>query len=234
MSPIESNLQHIRARMDAAIAVLPVAMRRPVTLVAVSKTRSADDVRAAFDAGQREFGENYLQEAVPKLGALADLRARGIVWHFIGPLQSNKLKAIANHFDWVHGIDRIKIAHALSRHRAALPLSLNNLNVCVQVNVSGEASKGGVTPEDTAALAAEVAVLPHLSLRGFMTIIEDTANEENQRAQFHKMRTLLESMRQTGADVDTLSMGMSQDFMTAIAEGATIVRIGSAIFGARE
>ena len=233
MSPIESNLQHVRARMDAAIAVLPVAMRRPVTLVAVSKARSADEVRVAFDAGQREFGENYLQEAVPKLGALADLRARGIVWHFIGPLQSNKLKAIAGHFDWVHGIDRLKIAHALSRHRAALPHTLNNLNVCVQVNASGEAGKGGVTPEDAAALAAEVAVLPHLRLRGFMTIIEDTPNEEKQRAQFHKMRTLHESMQQGGSDVDTLSMGMSQDFMIAIAEGATIVRIGSAIFGAR-
>ena len=229
MSPIESNLQHVRAQMNAAVAELPPAMQTPVVLVAVSKTRPASQLHTAFIAGQRDFGENYLQEAVAKIAALDDLRARGIVWHFIGPLQSNKLKSIATHFDWVHGIDRLSTAVALSRHRAGY----NDLNVCVQVNVSGEASKNGVVPDDAPALATQVGLLPHLRLRGLMTIIEDTADVAAQRAQFRNMRTLFESMRRDGMDVDTLSMGMSQDFTVAITEGATMVRIGSAIFGAR-
>ena len=229
MSPIESNLQHIRTQMNGAIAALPSAMQKPVALVAVSKTKSVSDVREAFVAGQREFGENYVQEAVAKIDALGDLRSSGIVWHFIGPLQSNKLKSVATHFDWAHGIDRLKIAAALSRHRP----DLQALNVCVQVNVSGEASKGGVAPDEAITLATQVALLPRLKLRGLMTIIEDTIDEATQRAQFRMMRTLFESMRSNGLEVDTLSMGMSQDFKIAIAEGATMVRIGSAIFGAR-
>jgi pyridoxal phosphate enzyme (YggS family) len=230
MSPIESNLQHIRSQMDAAIASLPQGLQQPVTVVAVSKTKPASDVRAAFAAAQRDFGENYVQEAVTKIEALADLRALGIVWHFIGPLQSNKLKLVASHFDWVHGIDRLKVALALSRHR----VGREALNVCVQVNVSGEITKGGVAPDDAAALACQVAQLPHLKLRGLMTIIEDTVDEATQRAQFRKMRTLFETIRRDISGVDTLSMGMSQDFAIAISEGATMVRIGSAIFGARK
>ena len=230
MSPIESNLQQIRTRINDAIAALPPAMQTPVALVAVSKTKSANDVRAAFLAGQRSFGENYVQEAVEKIAALIDLRALGIIWHCIGPLQSNKLKLVATHFDWVHGIDRLKTAIALSRHRSGLGV----INVCVQVNVSGEASKGGVVPADVLALAAQVALLPDIKLRGLMTIIEDTTDEAAQRAQFHKMRTLFDSMKMDGMDVDTLSMGMSQDFAVAISEGATMVRVGSAIFGARQ
>ena len=229
MSPIESNLQHIRTQMYGAIAGIPSTLQKPVVLVAVSKTKSVNEVREAFLAGQRDFGENYVQEAVNKIAALDDLRARGIVWHFIGPLQTNKLKLVATNFDWAHGIDRLKVAEALSRHRTDDKL----LNVCVQVNVSNEASKRGVTPDAAFVLATQVARLPHLRLRGLMTIIENTADEAAQRAQFRKMRTLFDSMRSGGLDVDTLSMGMSQDFTLAIAEGATMVRIGSAIFGAR-
>ena len=230
MSPIESNLQQIRTRINAAIAALPPLKQTPVVLVAVTKTKSANDVRDAFLAGQRSFGENYVQEAVAKITALDDLRALGIIWHCIGPLQSNKLKLVATHFDWVHGIDRFKTAAALSRHRAGHGV----LNVCVQVNISGETSKGGVAPADVLALTTQVALLPDIKLRGLMTIIEDTADEAEQRAQFHKMRTLFDSMKRDGMDVDTLSMGMSQDFVIAISEGATMVRVGSAIFGARE
>ena len=230
MSPIESNLQQIRTRINAAIAALPSLKQTPVALVAVTKTKSANDVRDAFLAGQRSFGENYVQEAVAKITALDDLHALGIIWHCIGPLQSNKLKLVATHFDWVHGIDRFKTAAALSRHRAGHGV----LNVCVQVNVSGEASKGGVAPADVLALATQVALLPDIKLRGLMTIIEDTADEAAQRAQFHKMRTLFDSMKMDGMDVDTLSMGMSQDFTVAISEGATMVRVGSAIFGVRQ
>ena len=229
MSPIESNLQHTRTQINTAIAALPSARQNAVTLVAVSKSKSADQVRDAFSVAQRDFGENYLQEAVGKIEALGDLRARGIVWHFIGPLQSNKLKLIAAHFDWVTGIDRFKSAVALSRHRTGQKA----LNVCVQVNVSGETSKSGVVPEDALGLAAQVAQLPHLKLRGLMAIIADTNDEVTQRTQFGKLRTLFDSMKMDGMDVDTLSMGMSQDFTIAIAEGATMVRIGSAIFGAR-
>ena len=229
MSPIESNLQHTRTQINTAIAALPLALQKPVTLVAVSKTKSADAVREAFTAQQRDFGENYVQEAVRKIEALADLRGQGIVWHFIGPLQSNKLKLIAAHFDWVNGIEHLKAATALSRHRTGQTA----LNVCVQVNISGETSKSGVAPDDALELAAQVMQLPFLKLRGLMAIIEDSNDEVKQRTQFRKMRTLFDSMKMDGMDVDTLSMGMSQDFTIAIAEGATMVRIGSAIFGAR-
>ncbi len=234
MSTIESNLQHIHAQMSTVIAALPPSLQKPVSLVAVSKTKSTIQIRDAFVAGQRDFGENYVQEAVAKIEALDALHSRGIVWHFIGPLQSNKLKLVAAHFDWVHGVDRLKVAASLSRHRSDVNAKPNPLNVCVQVNVSGEASKGGVAPDDALALAAEVSLLSGLKLRGLMTIIENTVEETAQRAQFHKMRTLFDAMRSNAMDVDTLSMGMSQDFTIAIAEGATMVRIGSAIFGARE
>jgi hypothetical protein len=228
MSPIESNLQHIRADIDRVIAGLPIDSQRPVTLVAVSKTRPADSVREAFAAGQRAFGENYAQEGTAKIEALTDLKPMGIEWHFIGPLQSNKVGLVARHFDWVHGVDRLKIAEGLSRHRADRPI-----NVCVQVNASGELSKGGVSPEDAIGLARACLGLPGLRFRGLMTIIENTVDASAQRHQFRMMRELRDQLLGTGIPVDTLSMGMSQDYRIAIEEGATMVRIGSAIFGAR-
>lgn len=194
-------------------------------LLAVSKTQPAEAIREAFDAGLRDFGENYLQEALEKQADLADLPLR---WHFIGPIQSNKTKAIAEHFDWVHSVDRLKIAQRLSEQR---PDALGPLNICIQVNVSGEASKSGCSPEAVAALAETIATLPRLRLRGLMTIPAPTENPVEQRQAFARLRRLKETL---GADLDTLSMGMSQDLEAAIAEGATWVRIGTALFGARE
>lgn len=228
MCPIESNLQHVRRDIDAAIAALPVSMRHTVTLVAVSKTKSAAEIRRAFVAGQRAFGENYAQEGVRKIGELADLRSRGIEWHFIGPLQSNKAAMVARHFDWVHSVDRLKIAGMLAGSRVETPL-----NVCIQVNASGETSKGGIAPQEVPGFANDIAALPMLRLRGLMTIIENTTEVAAQRAQFRLMRERFDQLLQNGHQVDTLSMGMSQDFRLAIEEGATMVRVGSAIFGAR-
>ncbi len=244
MSPIKANLQHIQHEIAHAAthaATLAAAQRTSniadspngaVTLVAVSKTKPASMVREAFAAGQRQFGENYVQEGVAKIAELidlADLRGEGIEWHFIGPLQSNKAKLVAQHFDWAHGVDRLKIAQALSRHR----INMAPLNVCIQVNVSGEASKSGVAPDDVFSLATEIITLPGLKLRGLMTIIENTPDEATQNAQFSTMRSLQQQLISQGISLDTLSMGMSQDFRLAIAHGATMVRIGSAIFGER-
>ncbi len=253
MSSIDANLQHVRREIEAArrscgaevstsvssaaasaasfatAFATPFATSQVVTLVAVSKTKPAALVREAFAAGQRAFGENYVQEGVEKINVLADLRERGIEWHFIGPLQSNKAKLVAQHFDWVHGIDRAKIAEALARHRVGMP----PLNVCVQINVSGEATKSGVAPDDVISLARAVMLHPELKLRGLMTIIENTVDEREQRAQFRLLRNLQATLAADGIATDTLSMGMSQDFRMAIAEGATMVRIGSAIFGER-
>lgn len=199
-----------------------------VALLAVSKTQPAQAIRAAYELGQRDFGENYLQEALSKREQLGDLP---LIWHFIGPIQSNKTKSIAENFDWVHSVDRVKIAERLSAQR---PPELPPLNVCVQVNVSGEASKSGVAPEEAAALAAAVARLPRLRLRGLMTIPAPAADFERQRAPLRRLRELLERLRDEGYALDTLSMGMSDDLEAAIAEGATLVRIGTALFGARE
>jgi hypothetical protein len=229
MSPIESNLQHVRGAIDNAIAGLAEEAKRGVTLVAVSKTKPVDAIREAFAAGQRDFGENYVQEGVAKIGALADLRQQGITWHYLGPLQSNKARQVAMHFDWMHGVDRIKIAHALGSHRAGM----SPLNVCVQVNVSGESSKSGIPSNGAMALARQVGEIPGLKLRGLMTIIENSSDPDVQRSQFRMMRQLFGAARQQGLDIDTLSMGMSQDYPIAIEEGATMVRVGSAIFGAR-
>ena len=204
-----------------------------VSLVAVSKTKPSAMVREAFLAGQRLFGENYVQEGVAKIAELSDLRALGIEWHFIGPLQSNKAKLVAQHFDWVHGVDRLKIAEALAKNRAEMG-NFAPLNVCVQVNVSGEISKGGVAPSEANILAKQITALPALKLRGLMTIIENTPDEATQRTQFGMMRTLQQQLSGDGILLDTLSMGMSQDFRIAIEEGATMVRIGSAIFGSRD
>jgi len=205
------------------------AARRPpksVRLLAVSKTFPAEAVRAAHAAGQTAFGESYLQEALAKQAALADL---ALEWHFIGPIQSNKTRPIAEHFAWVHGVDRLKVAQRLSEAR---PAGLPALNVCIQVNVSGEASKHGVAPDQALELARQVAELPRLRLRGFMAIPRETADPDAQRAQFASLRKLLEAS--AGLGLDTLSMGMSGDLEAAIMEGATIVRVGSAIFGKRD
>jgi pyridoxal phosphate enzyme (YggS family) len=228
MCPIESNLQLVRRDIDAAIAALPAGTRHAVTLIAVSKTKSAAEIQRAFDAGPRAFGENYAQEAVRKIAELADLRPRGIEWHFIGPLQSNKAVLVARHFDWVHSVDRLKIAGLLARSRNETPL-----NVCIQVNASGETSKGGITAQEVPVFANEVAALPMLRLRGLMTIIENTPDDAVKRAQFRLVRECFDQLRRDGHPVDTLSMGMSQDFRLAIEEGSTMVRVGSAIFGAR-
>jgi pyridoxal phosphate enzyme (YggS family) len=198
-----------------------------VMLLAVSKAQSAEKLREAWDAGQTRFGENYLQEALYKKAELADLK---IEWHFIGPIQSNKTQLIAQHFSWVHGVDRLKIAQRLNDARSA---DLPPLEICLQVNISGEDSKSGVAPNELLELAETVSALPKLTLRGLMTIPEPTDDETVQRQQFKQMRVLLNDLKKEGVVLDTLSMGMSSDYKIAIEEGATIVRIGSAIFGAR-
>ncbi len=198
-----------------------------VTLLAVSKTQTAEKLRKAHEAGQTKFGENYLQEALNKQVELTDLN---IEWHFIGPIQSNKTQPIAQNFSWVHGVDRLKIAQRLSDAR---PAELPPLQICLQVNISGEASKSGVTPNELLDLVKAISTLPKLTLRGLMTIPEPSNDEALQRQQFKQMRDLLNDLNKQAFALDTLSMGMSSDYKIAIEEGATIVRIGSAIFGAR-
>jgi PLP dependent protein len=228
MATILGNIQQVRARIAAACdsARRPV---RSVTLLCVSKTFGAESVRAAFDAGERCFGENYVQEGLDKIAALADLRPQ-IEWHLIGPLQSNKTRVVAEQFDWVHSVDRLKVAQRLSQQR---PPNLPPLNVCLQVNISGEASKSGFAPREVAAVAREVAALPRLVLRGLMAIPEPAADLDAQRLPHRQLYELRDALRHDGTSLDTLSMGMSADLEAAIAEGATIVRIGTAIFGAR-
>ena len=225
---IVQALQQVKGRIAAACegAGRPV---QSVTLLAVSKTQPPEAVRAAHAAGQQAFGENYVQEALGKIEALADLRP-GIAWHLIGPLQSNKTRPVAESFDWVHSVDRLKIAERLAEQR---PPGLPPLNVCLQVNVSGEASKSGVAPGELPALARAVAALPRLRLRGLMAIPEPAADVDAQRAPHRALRQLLEALNAGGLALDTLSMGMSADLEAAIAEGATIVRVGTAIFGGR-
>ncbi|GAB1413622.1 YggS family pyridoxal phosphate-dependent enzyme [Candidatus Desulfobacillus denitrificans] len=196
-------------------------------VLAASKTFPAERIREAVAAGQRAFGENYVQEGLAKIGALDDL---ALEWHFIGPLQSNKTRPVAEHFDWVHGIERLKIAERLSAARGA---GRPPLQVCIQVNVSGEASKSGVSPADTATLAHAVAGLPNLRLRGLMAIPEPTDDLALARRRFAMLRELRDGLNRGGLSLDTLSMGMSDDLEAAILEGATIVRIGTAIFGER-
>ena len=199
-----------------------------ITLLGVSKTRPAADIRAAAEAGLNDVGENYLQEALGKQAELSDL---SLCWHFIGPIQSNKTRALAEHFDWVHSIDRLKIARRLSEQR---PPELPPLQVCLQVNISAEESKAGVLPGELPALAREVAELPHLQLRGLMAIPAAHSEFEAQRQPFAALRRALESLREEHPGLDTLSMGMSADLDAAIAEGATILRIGTALFGPRQ
>jgi pyridoxal phosphate enzyme (YggS family) len=232
MATIGDNLQAVRKRIAAAARA---AGRDPaaVTLLAVSKTHPAGRVVEAVEAGQWAFGENYVQEAVHKMDAIAGGSAQAVAleWHLIGPLQSNKTRVVAERFDWVQTIDRQKIAERLSAQR---PQTHAPLNVLVQVNVSGEASKSGVQPQAALELAQAVARLPRLRLRGLMAIPEPTDDAALQRARFRLLRELLEAAQAQGLTVDTLSMGMSDDMEAAIAEGATMVRIGTAIFGARE
>ena len=227
MSRGENGWQGVVARVARAAAAVG---RNPATvrILAVSKTFGAHAIRDVHAAGARAFGENYVQEALAKRAALADLA--DIEWHLIGPLQSNKARAAAEAFAWVHTIDRLRLAERLSAFRASAPTPLN---VCVQVNISGERTKSGVSPDDALTLARGVAALPGLVLRGFMGIAEPTADVARQRAQFRIARECLERSSAEGLAVDTLSMGMSDDLEAAIAEGATLVRIGSAIFGPR-
>lgn len=197
-------------------------------MVAVCKAQTPAAIREAHAAGCRDFGESYVQEALPKIAALADLDA---TWHFIGHLQGNKAREVARHFRWVHAVDRTRIAEALSKAR---PESLPPLNVCIQVNISGEATKGGTTPQAALALARDVRALPGLALRGLMGMASATGDPAEQRAQFARLRRAREEIVAAGIPLDTLSMGMSHDFEAAIAEGATMVRIGTAIFGERD
>ena len=223
-----ANLHQVRSRI---VSASESADRDPagVQLLAVSKTFPAEAVREALAAGQTAFGENYVQEGVAKIEALADVRAQ-LVWHCIGPLQSNKTRVVAEHFDWVHSIDRLKIAERLSQQR---PDGLPPLQVCLQVNVDGGANKSGVSADEALALAQAVASLPRLRLRGLMAIPEPAADFDAQRALFLRATAVFEEIRAAGIALDTLSLGMSADLEAAVAAGSTLVRIGTAIFGRR-
>jgi len=230
MATIAENIQEQHRRISAA-CVLAARPVQSVTLLVVSKTFPGSAVREAFAAGERRFGENYVQEGLDKIAELADLRDQ-LEWHLIGPLQSNKTRPVAEAFDWVHSVDRLKTAQRLSEQR---PAHLPPLNVCLQVNISGEASKSGLAPADVAGLAHIVAQLPRLRLRGLMAIPEPAADAESQRHPHRALALLLRDLNaQLGLQMDTLSMGMSADLEAAIAEGASMVRVGSAIFGQRK
>lgn len=224
MSTIADNIANVRDRIFRAAES---AERGPqeVTLMAVTKTREATAIRDAWAHGIRDFGENYLQEALDKIAALQDLP---LTWHFIGPIQSNKTRAIAEHFDWVHSVDRLKIAQRLSDQR---PADLPPLNICLQVNISAEASKSGVMPDDLPALAAAVSSLPRLRLRGLMAIPAPADNSTARRVPLQQLRQAMQALPQA---LDTLSMGMTDDLTEAVQEGSTIVRIGTALFGPRD
>ena len=223
---IANNLQALRAEIAAAAAA---AHRTDdcITLVAVSKGHGAEQVRAAVACGVTDFGESYLQEALPKIDALRDL---ALTWHFIGRIQANRSAAVAASFDWVHGVDRLKVAERLSAQR---PHYAPPLQACIQVNIAGEASKAGVAPEAAAQLAQAVQVLPRLKLRGLMCILPPGGSAQDNRATFHALQQLLQQLNAKGLGLDTLSMGMSADFREAIGQGATLIRVGTAIFGPR-
>lgn len=238
MSTLQQQVQASLYRVNERISAAARAVSRDpasVTLLAVSKTFGADAVAAAARCGQRDFGENYVQEGVDKIEksrrcAETDPALTGLRWHFIGPLQSNKTRPVAESFDWVQSVDRLKIAERLSAQR---PATMAPLNVLLQVNISGETTKSGASPAELPALAAAVAALPRLSLRGLMAIPEPEANPARQRVPLAALRALFDDLRQRGFALDTLSMGMSADLEAAVAEGATLVRVGTAIFGAR-
>jgi pyridoxal phosphate enzyme (YggS family) len=226
MQDIEKNLAQIHHQIELAATEFD-RDSGDISLLAVSKKKLPADLRWAYDCGQRDFGENFLQEAQAKMRELEDL---DITWHFIGPVQSNKTRALAESFDWVHCVDRAKIARRLSSQR---PGSLPPLNICIQVNIDLETSKSGVAPDDIVPLAETIRVLPNLRLRGLMAIPAQHSRFELQRESFAKMKQALRDLQQLGLDCDTLSMGMSHDMRAAIAEGSTLVRIGTAIFGER-
>jgi len=228
MSPqnLAAALSGVRERIERA-AARSGRSAQSVTLLAVGKAQPAQVIAMAADLGLRDFGESYLQEA---LGKIAALRHRELTWHFVGRLQANKTRPVAESFAWVHALDRLRIATRLSEQR---PFHAPPLNVCLQVNLAGEASKGGVAPAEVPALAAGVAALPRLKLRGLMCLPPAEREVARQRAWFAQLRTLRERLNASGAGLDTLSMGMSGDFEAAIEEGATVVRIGTALFGTR-
>lgn len=226
MTTIALNLQSVRSRIARACAAAGRDVNE-VTLLPVSKTFGPDAVRAAHAAGERAFGENYIQEAVEKQALLADLPLQ---WHCIGPIQSNKTRLVAAHFDWAHGVDRLKIAQRLSEQR---PQERPPLQVCIQVNIDGGPAKSGVAPAEALALAREVAALPRLRLRGLMTIPEPAEDHAAQLAVHREARALFDQLRAAGLPLDTLSMGMTADLEAAIEAGSTMVRVGTAIFGAR-
>jgi pyridoxal phosphate enzyme (YggS family) len=223
---LPEQVRMVRKRIDSAVQAAGRNVDS-VTLLAASKAQPANSVRALAQAGVRDFGESYVQEAQEKIQALRDL---SLTWHFIGRLQTNKTRPIAESFDWVHGVDRLKIAERLAEQR---PFHAPPLNVCLQVNIAGEASKGGVTIAELPTLASAVAALPRLKLRGLMCLPPDEDDPSRQRGWFAKMRQALETLNAAGAGLDTLSMGMSGDLESAILEGATLVRVGTALFGSR-
>ncbi len=229
MSVTASNLQGVCRRIERAVEAAQ-REKSAVRLIAVTKTFPAGSVLEAIAAGQRAFGENYVQEAVDKMGVVADSTDEPVEWHFIGPIQSNKTRLIAAHFDWVHGVDRLKIAQRLSEQRDS---ARGPLNVLIEVNVDGEASKSGVAPDELATLARAVAQLPGLRFRGLMAIPQARVDDAGQRAAFARVRALAAALRDEDLACDELSMGMSADLEAAIAEGATMVRVGTAIFGPR-
>lgn len=226
LHPLQLRLQTVTERIDAALKRFSRAPGS-VSLLAVSKTRTSEELRALAGQGITRFGENYLQEALDKMAELQDLP---LEWHFIGPIQSNKTRSIAEHFDWVHSVDRLKIAQRLSEQR---PPERPPLNICLQVNISAEPSKSGASLAELPELARQVAALPNLKLRGLMAIPAPAADFDTQRQSFRALRQALEALNAGGLALDTLSMGMSDDLEAAIAEGATLVRIGTALFGPR-
>jgi pyridoxal phosphate enzyme (YggS family) len=226
MNNMEKNLNDIHVRIASAANACGRATDS-IMLLAVSKKKPASDIRLAYECGQRDFGENYLQEALQKVRELQDL---GINWHFIGAIQSNKTRSIAEAFDWVHCVDRLKIAKRLSEQR---PATLTPLNICIQINLDHETSKAGIELSELNELAMPIAALPGIRLRGLMAIPAPRADYSGQCEAFARLAEALESLRQQGLDCDTLSMGMTQDMDAAIAQGSTLVRIGTAIFGER-
>jgi pyridoxal phosphate enzyme (YggS family) len=226
MTMIEDNLQRVRARINMACSQVGRESAE-VHLLAVSKTFGTDAVRQAWNAGQKAFGENYIQEGVDKIQALAGL---GIAWHCIGPIQSNKTRLVAQHFDWAHSVDRLKIAQRLSEQR---PAGLAPLQICIQVNVDGGANKAGVAPDELLSLAHSVMELPGLCLRGIMTIPEPQADFESACAVHREAKDLFDALNAQGLKLDTLSMGMTADLEAAVQSGSTMVRVGTAIFGGR-
>ncbi len=229
MASIDQRLQQVKERIARACAHAGRDVRS-VTLLAASKGQPVQALREAYAAGQRDFAENYVQEAIEKIEATADLRAGGLRWHLIGPLQSNKTRVVAEQFDWVHTVDRLKIAQRLSAQR---PKTLPPMQVCLQVNVDREPSKGGLDPEAVPALAEGVAALPGIRLRGLMSIPTPRADGDSQRQSHLALARLLGQVAERSEPLDTLSMGMSADLEAAIAAGATIVRVGDALFGQR-